>query len=158
MYAIQKGVGMERIVGIDPGKSGAIAVICFGILTEVIPFKKDINKCRGCIAPDNFCGLTTYFVEKVTASPQMGVVSAFTFGRWAEAIETSLWHAKVDYHMVRPQKWQMGIGCYSGGDKQKLYEHAQKLFPEQYKNKMFNKSSADAVLIAYYGYRFMANS
>lgn len=139
-------------IGIDPGKSGAAACICDGLLKWVAPFKGDIKNCRKIKYSK-----VIYFIERVTASPNMGVVSAFTFGKWAEAVESTAYHSGSAYHMVRPQVWQNAIGVFSGGDKKKLYEHAQRLFPAEYAAKMFNKESSDAVLIAYYGWRFMVN-
>jgi len=139
-----------RVIGIDPGKSGAAAEIADGKLMSVYPFKKDLDRCRNVRFMRGM-----FFIEKVTSSPQMGVVSSFTFGRYAEAVETSARNSCFPVQMVRPQVWQNAIGCVSGGDKQKLYEFAQKLFPVEWKKKVFNKESADAVLIAYYGYLSM---
>ena len=140
------------VMGVDPGKTGAIACIDDGILKWVLPFKGDIDLCRKI----GYRGVT-YFIERVTASPQMGVVSAFTFGKWAEAVECSAILSDSPVHMVRPQVWQNAIGVYSQGDKSKLYEHAKRLFPEQYVEKKFNKDTSDSVLIAYYGWRYLVN-
>ena len=140
------------IIGIDPGKTGAAACIIDGKLAWVSPFNGDIENCRK-IGFDK----VTYFIEKVTASPQMGVVSAFTFGRWAESVECAARNSNSPVHMVRPQVWQNAIGVWSGGDKNKLYEHARRLFAGEHKKKMFNKATSDAVLIAFYGWRYMKN-
>ena len=140
---------MQLIVGIDPGKSGAAACISDGELKWVLPFRGEIDNCRKIKYPN-----VVYFIERVTASPNMGVVSAFTFGKWAEAVESAAYHSGSPFHMVRPVVWQNAIGVYSLGDKGKLYNHAKELFPEQYGNKMFNKDTSDAVLIAYYGWRY----
>ena len=146
------------IIGIDPGKSGAAAHIENGVLVNVYPFKGDIEKCREIHKIEPLVsGPPVYFIERVTASPQMGVVSAFTFGKWAEAVECSARLTEYDVHMVRPVVWQNAIGIYSQGDKGKLYAYAKKLFPRQYEQKMFNKETSDAVLIAFYGWRYMAN-
>ena len=141
------------VMGIDPGKSGAVACIRDGDLKWVLPFKGDIEVCRR-IGYSN----SIYFIERVTASPQMGVVSAFTFGKWAEAVECAARLASDNVHMVRPQVWQNAIGVWAAGDKNKLYAHAVKLFPEQYANRMFNKDTSDSVLIAYYGWRYMEHN
>jgi hypothetical protein len=143
------------IVGIDPGKSGASAHIRDGQLIKVQSFNGDINECRSITV--HHIRNPIYFIEQVTASPQMGVVSAFTFGKWAEAVETTARLGSPDVHMVRPQVWQNAIGVFSGGDKQKLYLRAQHLFPNEYKAKMFNKATSDAVMISYYGWRYMVN-
>jgi Holliday junction resolvasome RuvABC endonuclease subunit len=138
------------VTGVDPGKSGAAAWIQDGKLKAVYPFKGDLNRCRlyPVIEP-----IGIVYIETVTASPQMGVVSAFTFGRYAEAVETSAYVHDLKINKVRPATWQNAIGCFAEGDKKKLYERAKELFPTQHKERMFNKDTADAVLIAYYGWR-----
>lgn len=142
------------IVGVDPGKSGGYAVIIGGKLDHVRPFKGDISWCRNIYQAFGVPFLDVHiFIEQVTSSPQMGVVSSFTFGRWAEAPITAAVCSGKPYHMVRPQVWQSAIGCFAQGDKKMLYEHAKRLYPVEYKQKMFIKDTADCVLIAHYGWK-----
>ena len=142
------------IIGIDPGKTGAAAHIQDGRILAVYPFKGEIDRCRfmkihqGTMPP-------TIFIERVTASPNMGVTGAFTFGRWAEAVESAAVHSGCEIHIVRPQVWQNAIGVFSEGVKSRLYAHAIKLFPNEHQQKMFNTATSDSVLIAYYGWRYM---
>ncbi len=145
-----------RIIGIDPGKAGAAVVIVAGDIVRVIPFRGDIELCR-LIGHETNDPRPVFFIERVTASPNMGVVSAFTFGRWAEAPECAARLSGCEVHIVRPMVWQNTIGIFSGGDKGKLYEHAKKLYPNAYRLKMFNKTTSDAVLIAHYGWRYTIN-
>lgn len=141
-----------NIVGVDPGKHGAVALINDGRIVRVTPFTGELDKCREEVFKyENL--EPVYFIEKVTASPHMGVVSAFTFGRWAEAVESAAYFTGCTVHIIRPVVWQNAIGVSAAGDKRVLYEHAKKLFPTEYEKKMFNQSSCDAVLIAYYGWR-----
>jgi len=151
-----KGRKEMYIIGIDPGKTGAAAHIKDGTLVGVHPFKGDIQQCR-MVGMNYHINLPHYFIEKVTASPNMGVVGAFTFGQWAEAVECTALLTNCPVHMIRPVTWQNAIGVYSAGDKGKLYSHAKKLFPMEYKLRMFCKNTSDAVLIAYYGWRYMEN-
>ena len=144
-----------KIIGIDPGKTGAAAIIIDGELVKLIPFNGNIEVCRA--VGINVDPHTVYFIERVTASPHMGVVGAFTFGRWAEAVECAARNTGCEVHMVRPVVWQNTIGVFSAGDKTKLYEFAKEKFPVAFRLKMFNKSTNDAVLIAYYGWRYMVN-
>ncbi len=138
-----------HIIGVDPGKSGAAARLIDGKLIEVLPFKGEIKRCREINKgiPD------IYFIERVTASPQMGVVSAFTFGKWAEVVETTAILTGKPVHMIRPQVWQNAIGVFAQGNKNILYDKAKELFPKAYEEKVFNKETSDAVLIAWYGWR-----
>jgi hypothetical protein len=143
---------MQKVIGVDPGKNGAVAYISDGKLIDVVPFKKDIMNCRNYTQRVRSAEWTI-FIEKVHASPQMGVISAFTFGKYAEAVETAAHLSNARYHIVKPATWQGAIGCFAKGDKGTLLSHAKQLFPQMYKEKMFNRSSADAVLIAYYGWK-----
>ena len=138
------------VVGIDPGKNGALAVIDGRDLIRIIPFKGDIGLCR--LAPYEVHA-DHIFLERVTASPQQGVVSAFTFGKYSEAVESaSLLNRSCPLvHAVRPSAWQGALGCLTGGDKQITYDFAKSRFPKEYEKKLFNKESADAVCIAWYG-------
>ena len=144
------------VIGVDPGKNGAAAYIDNGMLMGVLPFNGDINQCRriGVGAENKHA---TYFIERVSASPHMGVVSAFTFGKWAEAVECTARLPGRDVPMIKPAVWQHAVGIFSQGTKKALYAHAKGLYPQEHINKMFNLASADAVLIAYYGWRYMEN-
>ena len=146
------------IIGIDPGKHGAIAKICPGLVMgirriEIHSLPEDINKSRKFIR-EAFLPITfgpSIFVEEVHASPQMGVVSAFSFGRRYEQILSVIETLGGEVNTVRPQHWQNAIGVLSGGDKGKLYDRAKKLFPTI----TFKRNEADALLIAYYGWKTM---
>lgn len=144
------------IIGVDPGKTGAAAHIRDGKLVGVFPFNGIIENCR-MIAANAQLYKPVYFIEQVTASPNMGVVGSFTFGKWAEAVETTARLTCCDVHMVRPVVWQNAIGVFSAGDKSKLYTHAISIFSREHQVKMFNKATCDAALIAYYGWRYMVN-
>lgn len=65
---------------------------------------------------------------------------------------------------VSPQRWQKALGCMTGGDKRVTREHARKIFPflsrEQKNGKVVSTitdATADATLIALYGYLQYAN-
>lgn len=66
-------------IGIDPGKSGAIAVLsAIGLLWQKLDATEaDVSDFLNAHAVEAKFAL----IEKVSASPQMGVCSAFTFGR-----------------------------------------------------------------------------
>ena len=85
-------------------------------------------------------------VEKVASSPQMGVTSAFTFGKGYGFLCGILTALGVPWEQVTPQKWQKAMGCLSGGDKNKTKARAQQLFP----NLKITHAVADALLIAEY--------
>lgn len=133
-------------IGIDPGKSGCIAVIeetSSGVLVtsqKLDATDKDVSDFLDVFAlRAKFC-----LIEKVGASPQMGVVSAFSFGKSFGFLLGILTAHKIPFEFVTPQKWQKGLGCLSGGDKNVTKQCAQRLFPSV----RFTHATADATLIA----------
>jgi Holliday junction resolvasome RuvABC endonuclease subunit len=146
---------MSRItIGIDPGASGAIAWID--------------ERGKSCVEkmPDTLqdlweliCDITNFprsaidgrkykaYIEQVSSSPQMGVVSAFSFGRGYGNLEMALTAAGIPFERVRPQVWQKAMGCMTKGDKNISKAKAQELFPD----KKVIHNTADALLIALYG-------
>jgi crossover junction endodeoxyribonuclease RuvC len=89
------------------------------------------------------------YLEQVHSSPQMGVVSSFTFGNGFGRLEMALTAAEIPFERVRPQVWQRAMGCMTKGDKNVSKRKAQELFP----NIKVNHAIADALLIATYGTR-----
>lgn len=141
-------------IGIDPGKSGGIAAINgSGEIIQLIATAREtpadlVAKLRWTTIDGGECVAR---IEKVGASPQMGVVSAFTFGRsfgWLLGILDCL---SIRYEFVTPQRWQKAMGCLSGGDKNVTKAAAQRLWPQQAKR--ITHALADALLIAEYSRR-----
>jgi Holliday junction resolvasome RuvABC endonuclease subunit len=148
---------MSRItIGIDPGVNGAIAWIdergksCVekmpDTLQDLWELIRDItNFPRSAIDGRKYKA----YIEQVSSSPQMGVVSAFSFGRGYGNLEMALTAAGIPFERVRPQVWQKAMGCMTKGDKNISKAKAQELFPD----KKVIHATADALLIALYGSR-----
>jgi Holliday junction resolvasome RuvABC endonuclease subunit len=146
---------MSRItIGIDPGANGAIAWIdergksCVekmpDTLQDLWELIRDItNFPRSAIDGRKYKA----YIEQVSSSPQMGVVSAFSFGRGYGNLEMALTAAGIPFERVRPQVWQKAMGCMTKGDKNISKAKAQELFPD----KKVIHATADALLIALYG-------
>lgn len=102
---------MNVFIGIDPGTTGAIAVL--GPQAEVLfvsntptihTLKTGVEKVISQL------DYTPYAcVEKVGAFPGQGVVSTFSFGFIAGAAHGILIAYNVPFLTVVPQKWQQGI-------------------------------------------------
>jgi crossover junction endodeoxyribonuclease RuvC len=141
-------------IGVDPGANGAIAWID--------------ERGKSCVEkmPDTLqdlweliCDITNFprsaidgrkykaYLEAVSSSPQMGVVSSFSFGRGYGNLEMALTAAGIPFERVRPQVWQKAMGCMTKGDKNISKAKAQELFPD----KKVIHATADALLIALYG-------
>lgn len=110
-------------IGIDPGKSGALAVIDRAT-TVLVPFSEEdyINALKT-LPPQ----LTRACIEHVTAMPKQGVTSMFNFGQNFGYIKGLLEANGIPYELVRPQKWKKEFGIT--GDKNSSIGVCKRLFP-----------------------------
>jgi hypothetical protein len=92
------------------------------------------------------------YLEAVSSSPQMGVVSSFSFGRGYGNLEMALTAAGIPFERVRPQVWQKALNCLTKGSKNVTKQRAQELFPDI----KCTHAVSDALLIAEYGKRTQA--
>ncbi len=99
--------GYTKYWGIDPGKNGGIAIICNNrVYAYPIP-DTDLDLWR--IFEAHKSGDNRAVIEYVRSSPQMGVTSAFTFGRNFGKWEGFLTAALIPFEDIRPQVWQKGL-------------------------------------------------
>ena len=153
-----------RVLGIDPGASGGIALLDQGELLWVAPMPVVPMLIGGSkkfrLSPAMFAGivedagrLDEAFIEEVTAMPKQGVSSTFTFGASYGAVLGVLAGMKVPYTTTRPQEWRRIAGVK--GDKTASRHRAAELFP--YKAGAFARVKddgvAEAALIAFAGYQ-----
>lgn len=131
-------------IGIDPGKSGGMAII-----------DREGRYVAACRMPDSDSEVLDVFkawpsaravLEFVRSSPQMGVASAFTFGCSYGALKMALAAAGVPYNEVTPLKWQRALGCLTKGDKNVSKARATQLFP----GIKVTHAIGDALLLAEY--------
>jgi crossover junction endodeoxyribonuclease RuvC len=144
---------MRTFIGVDPGKSGALAVIHPDGTVEITPFdavqySKRLSELR---YHDAVC-----CVEKVGAMPGQGVVSMFNFGHNFGFIEGVLQANEIPYQLVPPQTWKKEFSLSS--DKAKSIEVCQKLFPHANllatsRSRKPNDGMAEALLLAEYARR-----
>lgn len=118
-------------IGIDPGKSGACAIIHLGrdVGREMEAFLWDdrafIDK-MSLIAHSGEQRIAC--VEKVGAMPGQGVTSMFSFGKSAGFIEGVLCALAIPYQLVPPRVWKKAYSL--GSDKGQSVSVCQRLFPE----------------------------
>jgi hypothetical protein len=147
-------------IGIDPGKNGSIAWIdetgkaCVEKMPDTLKdlwelIEKDILHATGNLHFGNSTRNCKAYLEQISSSPQMGVVSAFTFGNGYGHLEMALTAAGIPFERVRPQVWQKAMGCMTKGEKNITKAKAQELFPHL----KITHATADACLIAEYGRR-----
>lgn len=146
---------MKTYIGIDPGKSGAMAIMHSNGEVEVIPF--DAMKYSLAMAHvHNEPNGVMCCVEKVSAMPGQGVVSMFNFGHNLGVIEGLLRGYNIPYQLVPPQTWKKEFSLSS--DKAKSIEVCQKLFPNvsllaTERSRKPNDGIAEALLMAEYARR-----
>lgn len=146
---------LPRIIGVDPGKSGGLAFVQTlndGSLEAVAIKMPDDEVSIGKIlatwkAPEGALFRVLALVERVWATPQMGVTSAFSFGRNYGTIIGALCALQIPVAFVSPLVWQRKMGCLSGGDKKVTKAEAARRFPSI----SVTHATADALLIAEYG-------
>ena len=149
----EKLMKYETIIGVDPGANGGIAWItdgkaCVEKMPDTLQDLWELVVSISLEAGTGGMGIRAY-LEAVSSSPQMGVVSAFSFGRGYGNLEMALTAAGIPFERVRPQVWQKALGCMTKGDKNVSKRRAQELFPDR----KITHATADALLIAHYGTR-----
>ena len=146
-------------VGIDPGQSGAIAILRAYMSMDLIVYdmplvkiKKivDANKLARMIMikPSNYL---TAIIEDVHAMPGQGVSSMFNFGRNLGVVEGVLGTLDVKTIYTKPSVWKTVMGL--SRDKNLSREMAMEKFP-RYKNLFSRKKDdgrAEAALLALFG-------
>ena len=154
----------SRVIGIDPGASGAIALLVQGVLIAVHDMptvtvernksqKRQVCPAGLSILIESLTGpyVTKAIVEKVGAMPGQGVSSMFSFGRSVGIIEGVLAAKQIPVSFVTPQAWQKLSGASKGkdGSRQRVME----LFPREAHlfARVKDDGRADAVLIALTG-------
>lgn len=155
------------ILGIDPGFSGAIAWYnaTDKKLVWVLPMPLTTNAdkvfstetrvevdLRGVVKLLRQSMPAMAVVERVNASPKMGVTSAFRFGEGFGGVSGVLAALGVPMRLVYPNAWKAALGL--SADKEQSRILACKLFPEWNATFMAGKKSADlaeAALLAAYG-------
>ena len=99
------------VIGIDPGKSGGLAYINTAkprrdgsVAFKFAATATDIaNDLRHIVQDADECFA---YLERVGATPQMGVTSAFTFGRGYGFLHGCLASLGIPYEEVLPNRWQ----------------------------------------------------
>jgi len=153
-------------IGIDPGLTGVIAVLCNGDLVDIwdMPAIKAPKGRGNIVSPQLLAGIIKEIIdaidddcdisvniEQVSAMPGQGVSSMFKFGRCFGVIEGVIAAYGLPVHYVTPQKWKKSVGLI-GKDKDASRQLCLQMFPDHvhlFKRKKDNGRS-DAALIGYY--------
>ena len=148
-----------RILGVDPGQTGGLAIVQGGRLVKgtrmpVVEMrgKKQVDA-RGvfdwwgdCLVPFDVAG-----IEAVHAMPRQGVSSSFQFGRMLGGIEALVFSVGRPVHYVTPAAWKRAMGLNSS--KQASIDAAKVMFGSAADDLLKRKADdgiAEAALIAEY--------
>ena len=152
-----------KIIGIDPGLSGAIAVLENNKVLNIfdIPVMSEGKKNKRQLNSALLVNLlkeninkeeeVAVVVEQVNAMPGQGVTSMFNFGQTFGAIKGICASLGLPIFFVRPSKWKKHfdlINSQKDSSRTKAIEMYPSLSSELSRKKDVNK--ADAILIARY--------
>jgi crossover junction endodeoxyribonuclease RuvC len=150
-----------KIIGIDPGLSGAIAILENNKIKELFEMpvmpegkknKRQLNSAQLVkLLKDNFDKKEeiSVVVEQVNAMPGQGVTSMFNFGQTFGAIKGVCAALGLPIFFVRPAKWKKHfelINSSKDASRTKAIEMYPAISDQLSKKKDVNKS--DAILIA----------
>lgn len=144
----------KRILGIDPGASGAMALLDGDVLVRVADMPTIMVKGRSKVLPGGVVDLIVAWkpdqiaLEDVGAMPGQGVTSMFSFGRSVGILEGVIAALGYPLVMVRPATWKRAAGVPADKDAARLM--ATRLWPDQ--SAMFSRKKddgrAEAALLA----------
>ena len=161
-------------IGIDPGLSGAVGIICDNpnmvlqvtvqdtptVLVEgektrrkyLVPAMANILS--GFAGTNNPEGVLA-ILENVHSMPKQGVASSFCFGEGKGMWEGILAAYQIPTELVSPQRWKKAIMADQGKEKSAARFKAMALFPSMAEHLKLVKHDgrAEALLMAEYGRR-----
>jgi hypothetical protein len=141
---------MSLYLGVDPGKSGSLAFVTSDGVAWTVKGDSTYRDLVDAIQDaQSIQPIAFALIECVSSSPQMGVVSAFSFGRSYGSLEMLLTACGVAFERITPVKWQNAMKCRTGGDKNISKNRAQELFPTL----KVTHANADALLLAELAHR-----
>lgn len=154
---------MTRIVGIDPGNTGALALLDDGELTVVddmplitVSTKERVDEQCVIDILIEFGPVDLVLIEFTNAVFGSSAGSAYSFGYGAGVLATAVTALGRPWQYVKPPAWTKAMGVTP--DKDTHRQTAARLFParaELFKRKR-DDGRADAALIAEYGRRLHA--
>jgi len=155
---------MKYFIGIDPGVSGAIAILnsegqlaVFNAPTVEMKVGKALKRR---ISPEILVSMLQPFtieasawVEQVSARPGQGVSSMFAFGESYGLVKGILAGLQIQTNTVTPNAWKKAMQLNAGKDASRA--KAAQMWPQQAGefSRVKDDGKAEAALIAEYGRR-----
>lgn len=150
----------QIIIGIDPGMSGAIAVLDRkGGLVAVYDMptmpkgagKKQQVNAAGVSAKIKSFRPAAVYLERVSSMPNQGVSSMFSFGESFGVVRGVTAALSMPIELITPQTWKRRFGLL-GTEKDAARTKAIELYPAAALARKKDIGRADALLIARYGW------
>jgi hypothetical protein len=149
-----------KLLGIDPGTTGAACVIeapAFRILEIVdIPMvgedsrkRLDVPKFLAFIA--RWKGIQVATIEAVWARQHDGRSSSFRFGRITGALECAIEGMGIPLGVATPNQWKKNFDL--AGEKADSRAAAIEIFGDEWFKRVMDHNRAEAALIAIFGYQ-----
>ena len=152
------------IIGVDPGKTGALAALDVGTgaLVSVLDMPMlDAGIVDGWAVRNWVLDLADLdeiraaWVERVHSMPKQGVASSFTFGAAYGGVATALNALSIPVELVPPNVWKKAASL--GKDKGAARAMACRLWPSssEWFRRVKDDGRAEAALIARHGWRLV---
>lgn len=153
---------MRFFIGIDPGLTGAVAIISEdGVTVEDTPITLvgSGKKTKHDYLPRGMAMILGVYagrgdviaaLESVHSMPDQGISSAFSFGRGFGMWEGMLASFRIPYEKITPQRWKATMMDGMGKEKDASRVRAQQLFPKAELNLKKHHGRADSLLLAAY--------
>jgi hypothetical protein len=143
---------MALYIGIDPGKTGAIAVMDGDEMTvRVYDMPGTIEEKRAILS--EIGSVRCAWIEKPFFPRMIGIKNAVTIAQAYGEMKACLFYAGVPTNEVPPAAWKKHFSLSTDKDASRAY--ASSVFPDQSDLWARKKDDgrAEAALIAYYGWR-----
>lgn len=148
-----------NLIGIDPGLTGAVAVVLNGKLigvTDLPVWNHEVDaRALGKIVDNAEPEMVV--IEKTQAMPKNGSIASYSLGYTSGQITGIVRVLRHPCVKIRPIDWKRKVGLV-GKDKNASRELASSLWPEHYEQfrRVKDNNRAEAALIAY-AYEKMSN-
>jgi crossover junction endodeoxyribonuclease RuvC len=151
---------MEYIIGIDPGITGAVAVLksdlSFCCVWDMPTLQNGKHHKVNAVELGKFLSLygqstSMVYLENVASMPGQGVASVFSFGRSLGVIEGVVGALQIPMTLVTPQGWKKRAGLLHT-EKDMARTKAQQFYPAADLARKKDIGRADAILIARFGH------
>lgn len=126
------------IIGVDPGKTGGIAVLHEGRLLDAfrMPLTADGKQVDAQGVRDLLDAVArpwedTVVLEKVHAMPKNGSIASFSLGHSVGVVVGVALGAGYRLRLIAPAEWKKIVGIPAGSDKGASRAKASELFPNQ---------------------------